>query len=36
MSSVHQLSHPLIQHKLSLLRDKERSTNGLGGGCPSS
>ena len=29
MSSVHKLSHPLIQHKLSLLRDKERSTNGF-------
>jgi uracil phosphoribosyltransferase len=29
MSSVHQLSHPLIQHKLALLRDKERSTNGF-------
>ncbi len=29
MSTVHQLSHPLIQHKLALLRDKQRSTNGF-------
>ena len=29
MSTVHQLSHPLIQHKLSLLRDKTRSTSGF-------
>ena len=29
MSTVHQLSHPLIQHKLSRLRDKTRSTSGF-------
>jgi uracil phosphoribosyltransferase len=29
MGTVHQLSHPLIQHKLALLRDQERSTNGF-------
>ena len=29
MSTVHQLGHPLIQHKLALLRDKQRSTNGF-------
>jgi uracil phosphoribosyltransferase len=26
---VHELGHPLIQHKLALLRDRERSTNGF-------
>ena len=26
MHQVHQLSHPLIQHKLTLMREKERST----------
>lgn len=29
MGTVHQLSHPLIQHKLSLLREKTRSTTGF-------
>ena len=29
MSTVHQLSHPLIQHKLTLLREKTRSTSGF-------
>jgi uracil phosphoribosyltransferase len=29
MGTVHELNHPLIQHKLALLRDKERSTNGF-------
>lgn len=29
MGTVHQLDHPLIQHKLALLRDRERSTNGF-------
>jgi uracil phosphoribosyltransferase len=28
-SVVHELGHPLIQHKLALLRDRERSTNGF-------
>jgi uracil phosphoribosyltransferase len=28
---VHQLDHPLIQHKLALLRDKARSTSGFRG-----
>ncbi len=27
MSTVHQLSHPLIQHKLTLMRQKDRSTS---------
>jgi uracil phosphoribosyltransferase len=27
--TVHTLAHPLIQHKLALLRDKERSTHGF-------
>jgi uracil phosphoribosyltransferase len=31
MSTVHQLDHPLIQHKLSLLREKQRSTSGFRG-----
>jgi uracil phosphoribosyltransferase len=26
---VHELTHPLIQHKLTLLRDRERSTSGF-------
>src|SRR5688572_29582133 len=26
---THELNHPLIQHKLALLRDQERSTNGF-------
>jgi len=29
MGTVHELNHPLIQHKLALLRDRERSTNGF-------
>jgi uracil phosphoribosyltransferase len=27
--NVHELTHPLIQHKLTLLRDRERSTSGF-------
>jgi uracil phosphoribosyltransferase len=29
MGTVRQLDHPLIQHKLALLRDRERTTNGF-------
>jgi uracil phosphoribosyltransferase len=29
MSNVHVVSHPLVQHKLSLMRDKEVSTKGF-------
>jgi len=29
MAEVHVVSHPLVQHKLSLMRDKERSTAGF-------
>jgi uracil phosphoribosyltransferase len=29
MGTVQQLDHPLIQHKLALLRDRQRSTNGF-------
>jgi uracil phosphoribosyltransferase len=29
MGTVHRLDHPLIQHKLALLRDRQRSTNGF-------
>jgi uracil phosphoribosyltransferase len=27
MSTVHHITHPLVQHKLTLMRDKEASTN---------
>jgi len=29
MSSVHVVDHPLVQHKLTLMRDKRRSTKGF-------
>ena len=29
MSSVHVVDHPLVQHKLTLMRDKQRSTKGF-------
>ena len=30
MSTVHLIDHPLVQHKLTLMRRKEASTNKIG------